>query len=242
MHGFVPTRAARQAHFFLESCRLTPPDVSLLAGAPGTGKSAVLAAYAQEVGLGRRGPLSVVQVSCVPGLGPVGLLQSLLDQVLPGYRAPGGRQGLARLGNACRSQGVQLVTLDDAHHLFKTPLQMLRALHERAGVSLVLAGPLGELRARLRQVPALLAHVHQVHALGLLRPDEVEAVASLRLRQDGAELAEALARESQGNFGRLLLLLEQCRLQARLQTQPPVSPALVDQAATRIGVPDDEAA
>lgn len=211
---FVMTGAARRALDFLETARLNRGEVSLLLGAPGSGKSAVVAESTRGHALLRRHPRALLTVTALPGAGPLGLLQALLDQVAPGFRARSGRHGLARLVVALRREDVQLLVVDEAQHLYKTPLEMLRMLHQRTGLSLVLCGEADELRARLNGVPLLRAHLHRVHLLEELAEAEAACYAAACLRQ-GASAVEPLARAALGNWDRLVRLVRECQLQLR---------------------------
>ncbi|MCE7875471.1 ATP-binding protein [bacterium CPR1] len=213
-HPFVMTGAARRALDFLETARLNRGEVSLLVGPPGSGKSAVVAESARGHFLLRRPEHAVVAVTALPGAGPLGLLQALLDQVAPGFRARSGRHGLARLVTSLRRQAVELVLVDEAQHLYKTPLEMLRMLHQRTAVSVVLCGEADELRVRLATVPLLRSHLHRVHLLEQLAPEEALAWAAAQVGQPAAGL-ERLVETARGNWDRLVRLVRECRLQAR---------------------------
>lgn len=209
---YTPTGAGNRALDFLETARLNRGEVSLLVGAPGSGKTTLVAEYARGEGLLRRHPQSVLSLTCVPGVGALGLVQGLLDQVAPGFRAQTGRHGLARLVTAVRREDVQILVLDEAQHLYKTPLEMVRMLHQRTGISVVLCGEPGELRARLALVPVLRAHLHRLHTLEALTPAEASGYAAACLRQS-LEAVRPLAEASQGNWDRLVRLVRECRVQ-----------------------------
>lgn len=236
---FTPTRAGNRALDFLETARLNRGEVSLLVGDPGSGKSTLVAEYARAEGLLRRHRQAVLCLTCLPGVGALGLVQGLLDQVAPGFRARTGRHGLARLVTALRREDVQLLVLDEAQHLYKTPLEMVRMLHQRTGISVVLCGEPGELRARLALVPILRAHLHRVHNLGGLTPEEATGFACGRLRH-GARVVRPLVEAARGNWDRLVRLVRECQVQVRLQ--PAVEVRQIEGAVRQMEERDERAA
>lgn len=238
-YTFTPTRAGNRALDFLEAARLNRGEVSLLVGPPGSGKTTLVGEYARTESLGRRHAGAVLTLTAVPGVGALGLVQALLDQVAPGFRARTGRHGLARLVTALRREDVQLLMLDEAQHLYKTPLEMVRMLHQRTGVSVVLCGERAELRARLALVPLLRAHVHRIHTLELLTEEEAASYAAASLRQSRAVVAPLVA-ASQGNWDRLVRLVRECHLQ---RVRPPaVEPTQIEGAVRQMEERDERAA
>jgi DNA transposition AAA+ family ATPase len=237
--AIIPTRAGNQALDFLETARLNRGEVSLLVGAPGSGKTTLVAEYARSERLSRRHPRAVLSLTCVPGVGALGLVQGLLDQVAPGFWARTARHGLARLVTALRREDVQLLVLDEAQHLYKTPLEMVRMLHQRTGISVVLCGEPGELRARLALVPVLRAHVHRVHTLEELAPEEAAAYAAAGLRQTAAAVLP-LVEAARGNWDRLVRLVRECHVQA--VRKPPVEAVEIQGAVRQMEERDERAA
>lgn len=236
---FTPTRAGHRALDFLESARLNRGEVSLLVGSPGCGKSMLVAEHAVTDSLARRHEKAVLSLECVPGAGALGLVQALLDPLAPGFRAQTGRHGLARLVTALRREDIQLVVLDEAQHLYKTPLEMVRTLHQRTGVSVVLCGEADELRARLRLVPSLRAHVHRVHTMELLTAEEATAYAASSLRQTRAAV-RPLVEAAGGNWDRLVRLVRECHLQVR--RRPAVDVRQIEGAVRQMEERDERAA
>jgi DNA transposition AAA+ family ATPase len=236
---FTPTGAGRRALDFLETARLNRGEVSLLVGAPGSGKTTLVAEYGQAEGLLRRHARAVLTLTCVPGAGALGLVQALLDQVAPGFRAQSGRHGLARLVTALRREDAQILVLDEAQHLYKTPLEMLRMLHQRTGLSVVLCGEGQELRARLCLVPALRAHLHRVHVLDALTREEAASYAAGCLRQTLPAVLP-LVDAAQGNWDRLVRLVRECRVQVR--RQPAVDVGQIEDAVRQMEERDERAA
>jgi hypothetical protein len=222
MTDFFPTRAALEAGDMAARLAGCGPEAGVLFGPPGSGRSALLAELA------RRQPAALL-VSCPPGLGSVGFLRTLLEPLAPLVRLRDGRTGLRTVAAILRSRSVRLLLIDDAHHLYKPPLEMVRELVELAPVAVLLAGPERELRRRLKRVPCLQDLVGRWRSVGPLSADEVEEYlelqSGLRLpRRHVVRLARAAHRLSGGNWSRLLRLLARCREKAAARFSPSLHP------------------
>lgn len=108
------------------------PDLVLIAGAPGVGKTVTAQEYA------RRSP-SVWLVTAEPCFAtPRALLEALADAV--GVPEGGsGRRISRRIADRVRGTGGLLV-LDEAQHLTPAALDQLRVLHDVAGIGIALVG------------------------------------------------------------------------------------------------------
>jgi len=232
--------------FFMTSAALEAFDVlgrtvdevgatTVLFGESGSGRSTVL----REYGLGR-GRGRAVLVPCPPALGPVGFLQQILDRTGGGL-ARSCREGLDRVVSRLRSEGLEVLLLDDAHRLYKPCLEVLEEVQARSGVSLVLCGSERELVGRLRRAPSLRARVGRVRWLRGLDREEVEdllaASGALRLpRRDAADLLEALWEVSKGNWSRLLRVVSRCGEQAAARFQTRLDRSTLDRAVGDLGL------
>jgi hypothetical protein len=227
---FFPTRAMLEALDLARRLAGPAPEIGALFGPPGSGRSSVLAEAARRL----HQPAALL-VACPPGIGSVGFLRTLAEPLAPLVRLRDGRTGLRTVSGLLRSRGVRLLLVDDAHHLYKPPLEMLRDLLELTPVAVLLSGPESELRRRLARVPCLQDQVGRWRSLPPLSVDEVEDYlelhSGLRLpRRHVMRLARAAHRMCGGNWSRLLRLLARCRenaaarYSARLAAEDTVVP------------------
>src|SRR5690348_13554801 len=118
-------RALQDALHALDTAR-AEDDVTLLVGAPGSGKSTVLAEYvARHLDLDIVGPVMLYDAEAVNT--PLSLLQALLLTQDVIYHGPT-REGLILLRSKLR--GRPFLLLDNGHRLAAHTLEMLRTLVE----------------------------------------------------------------------------------------------------------------
>jgi DNA transposition AAA+ family ATPase len=205
--------------------------VSMLVAPSGAGKSWLLR------GCAVRGPSSVLHWPADVINSPLGFVQAALGHL--GLEWHGStRAGLAVLRTQIRQGALELVLIDDAQRLYSPLMDVLRQLHDDSGLAVALCGP-PRLGARLlERCPELWARVWRTHLLGPVRVRDVYRALrgdATRGTRDVAELrwmavADAVVRESGGNFRRLTELLGAARSMARAHHRP-LSADLVTRAA-----------
>ncbi|MHB2017173.1 MAG: AAA family ATPase [Candidatus Xenobia bacterium] len=233
-HSQLP-RALQEALHMLDVAR-AQDDVTLLIGAPGSGKTSVLAQYAASHEANDIvGPVMLYDAEAVNT--PLSLLRELLltqDVIYHGAT----RDGLLLLLHKLR--GRPFLLIDDAHRMASHSLEMLRILVERGGVRVVLAGP-RRLVSKLRErCPELLHRVSRRHLMGEVQPADVKAV--LRHCQPRRSCTPAAARRlcarSDGNLYRTALLLDRAAQQAR-RSHRALSVDLLEETANRVPICED---
>ena len=129
----------------------------------------------------------------------------------------------------------RLLIIDEAELLTLNSLEILRRIHDKAGIGIVLAG-MPRLRANLRgargQYKQIYSRIGMVHDLKMRLP--VEDIAMFCESALGtAEFNETLNKVSQGNARRLNKLLRGINRMAVLN-KAPVNKDMIDQFADRL--------
>jgi DNA transposition AAA+ family ATPase len=129
--GFVETVTAEAIIGVLEHAQHAP-DLVVITGASGIGKSMACEAYKS------RAP-SVWQVTCEPvTISPRKVLGLIIETFGAGDKYPGGRMSGAIVSKMRGSGGLLIV--DEAQHLSSAALDQLRTIHDLAGVGVALVG------------------------------------------------------------------------------------------------------
>jgi hypothetical protein len=189
--------------------------ILLLLGGPGTGKSRVLEHYATTRPRALwAGPVLLYRTDVVNT--PLALVSTLLWQM--GVRACSDtRSGLRTLHDELPAG--TLVLVDDAHRLALHSLDVLRRLHDRTGVRLVLAGP-PRLVGVVRDKCIELAHrLHGIVTLPHCTPSDVPDLLQAEGRRPDPSLSNTLYACSSGNLYWLAEGLRLARLEARAHHQ-----------------------
>jgi DNA transposition AAA+ family ATPase len=229
---FLETRAARQAWRALEASRASR-EVSLLLGAPGAGKSSILAAYLRRVNTARSLPAVLLYRAEVVNT-PLSLVGALLERL--GVRWNGTtRAGCELFAVLVRHFGVEQLLVDDTQALARNTLEMLRHLREQTGLGLVMAGTERLPRQLGRKCPSLARQVESMREVGALALADVLKLLGERTSLRGSRpwervaTARGLLEAAEGSFHRLLRLLMEARRLARIQHRP-VTIAIVRKA------------
>ncbi len=235
--GFIDSQAARETFQAIDAVR-TSGGVAMLVGETGTGKTAMLRAYAERVARETDNAPLLFHRSPVVNT-PKGFVMDLLAQL--GILWHGStRPGFAVLRRVIGEARVELVMIDDAQRLSRSTLDQVRSLHEATGIAVILAGTraLGRVLATRR---GELAHrIRLAHGIGTLElEDVIAAVNSAGVRRQRCAywktlaIARLLLHASHGNFRRLMRVLDIARTLARSRHRG-LSSRIVAQAAQQL--------
>ncbi|WP_158780739.1 AAA family ATPase [Pantoea sp. BAV 3049] len=209
---FVPTRLARLALGLISNTH-SDGDIGVIYGPAGMGKSMVLKEYVRANSANK----GVILIEADPGCTAKVLLQSLCERL--GVRKNGNIHELSEECIQALSGKGWLVLVDEAELLPYKALEVLRRVHDRSGVAIVLAGmprllinlkgsrgEYAQLYSRVGMALDLEAHkgkseVEDFNAiLASLLPDEVGDSGN----KPG--IAEAFLKHSKGNYRRMFKL------------------------------------
>lgn len=127
--GFVQTRTANRLFTVMEGAQFGP-DMGLIAGNAGVGKTMAIRAYASQNN-------NVWVITATPKkTSPSAILDDLAEQL--GVQVRGSRQERAVLRQLDGSCGLLIV--DEAQHLGVPAIEMLRSIHDQAEIGVVLCG------------------------------------------------------------------------------------------------------
>ena len=135
--------------------------------------------------------------------------------------------------------GMELLIVDEADWLKMPDLELLRSLHDREGLGLILVGLVG-LEKKLGRYDQLYSRVGFVHRYSPLDTSETREMVLDNAHKFGIGLSReafsdeggmtALVRESRGNFRLLEKLLQQCERVLRINELSLVDSRVVDAA------------
>lgn len=222
--GFVETHTARR---ILEFIRLAHIDceIQVLYGEAGLGKTMALKHYAanhSDVLLLEADPCYTARV----------VLEELCLKL--GVPTQGNMHELTRgIVGKLRDSG-RLIIIDEAELLPHRALEILRRIHDKTGVGLVLAGMprlIINLKGQRGEFKQLFSRVAYAHNLGNTLPSEdIVAIAAAQIPDQADELAEVLYTESRGNGRRLSKLLKRAVRICSINGSTPSS-AIIKQVA-----------
>lgn len=199
---FVPTAKARRGLEVIGYAHLEC-DIGVLTGAAGVGKTMILREYADR-------HRDAILIEADPGYTARVLLEELCN-----------RLGVSKRGNihdlsdscvqALRDSG-RLLLIDEAELLPYRALEVLRRLHDKAGIGIVLAGMprlLVNLRGKRGEFAQLYSRVGLALPLGdeLTRDDFNQIAISMMPEAADVKISDALFTSSRGNARRLNKLL-----------------------------------
>ncbi|MCA9791027.1 MAG: ATP-binding protein [Candidatus Eremiobacteraeota bacterium] len=203
--------------------------LTVLVGPAGCGKTTTLDLWCPPDGL---------FVTCEPGLGKLGLLQVILEQLDAGRDLYNGRQAMARLRREVRAVGVGTIVLDDAHLLYKPCLEAVDWMVQNLRIPVVLAGH-SLLRFQLEKVPTLASRVDRLRVFERLTRAEVVTLLerSWRLpRREREHWEDFVWRVCEGRWVLLLRFLERLFQTCRptLSRGPELEQALADMGCQKV--------
>ena len=228
----VETRAFRAALASLETWT-HEGGIHLLVGPSGSGRSTILEVHSRPERDERADGILLHRTAVLDT--PLSLVRSFLGSLGLAWHGTtrAGQDVLEHLGVG---RGLRLLVVDDARLLSRPALELLRQLHDRTGVALVLAGDGGLLRRLELRAPALRAVVRSLHVVAPLElPDVLALMGSpagghglVSWRQEAT--AKALLAAGNGNMRQVLHLLDGVQRLA-WERGIPVSPGLVGRVA-----------
>ena len=222
---FVPTAKARRGLEVIGYAHLEC-DIGVLTGAAGVGKTMILREYADK-------HRDAILIEADPGYTARVLLEELCN-----------RLGVSKRGNihdlsdscvqALRDSG-RLLLVDEAELLPYRALEVLRRLHDKAGIGIVLAGMprlLVNLRGKRGEFAQLYSRVGLALPLGdaLSRDDFDQIAVSMMPEASDVKISEALYTSARGNARRLGKLLRGVNRTCEI-SDTPVSVAAVKKFA-----------
>lgn len=222
---FVPTAKARRGLEVIGYAHLEC-DIGVLTGAAGVGKTMILREYADK-------HRDAILIEADPGYTARVLLEELCN-----------RLGVSKRGNihdlsdscvqALRDSG-RLLLVDEAELLPYRALEVLRRLHDKAGIGIVLAGMprlLVNLRGKRGEFAQLYSRVGLALPLGdALSQDDFDQIAiSMMPEAADTKISEALYTSARGNARRLGKLLRGVNRTCEI-SDTPVSVAAVKKFA-----------
>lgn len=212
------THALEELDTAIEEARNTRGVVALVTATSGRGKTTLLRACAAD-------DLDVVLYRAEVVNTPRSVLCALLGTL--GESWSGRTRGaFILLMEAMRQAGVRVILIDDAQRLARHTLDMLRAVQERSGVGLVLAGTAVLPRQLIQRRPELAHRTVRVHELPTAEEDDayefVRDTPSLGRRSFGecVSISQELVALSGGNMRRMQQLLEAAMVRARTMHRP----------------------
>lgn len=220
--GFISTPTARR---IIETCALAHAmiDIHIVVGEAGLGKTMALREYAEQ-------QANVILIEVDPTYTAKVLLQTLCDKL--GLTC--GKTNHAMMDAICQKLrgSERLLIVDEAELLRHQPLEILRRIHDKAGIGIVLAG-MPRLRANLRgargEYRQLYSRVGMQLDLKTRLPDEdIAALAEAGLGTDAFN--SRLNEISGGNARRLNKLLRGVLRLSELHAEP-VNTAMIEQFA-----------
>lgn len=229
--------AGRGLHALLEHTRRTG-TVSLALGQSGHGKTTLLRACCLEASAGQLESRPVLLHRAEVVNTPRSVLRALLrslDMECKGRTD----EAFSMLTAEMRLRGVEAIVVDDAQRLARHSLDMLRGLHERTHVGLMLCGAPRLRNQLVARCPELAHRVVTVHAVPIVEGDDAYALVrempAIQRRQFGEQMAisHALAEGGRGNLRRMTQLLEEAQRQARAGHRA-LSPQLLRRVADEL--------
>lgn len=211
--------AGRGLHALLEHTRRTG-TVSLALGQSGHGKTTLLRACCLEASAGQLESRPVLLHRAEVVNTPRSVLRALLrslDMECKGRTD----EAFSMLTAEMRLRGVEAIVVDDAQRLARHSLDMLRGLHERTHMGLVLCGA-PRLREQLvARCPELAHRVVAVHVMAAVEGDDAYALIReqplLQRRQFDEQVAisRVIVEGAHGNLRRMTQLLDEAQRRAR---------------------------
>lgn len=211
---FVETPTANRILEFLQLAHLDS-EMQVLYGGAGMGKSKAINAYAE-----RNSGVIVIDVD--PSYTARDVLVELSKCLKISTRGSINdlmRECVRKLKNSDR-----LVIVDEAELLPHRALEILRRLHDKAGVGMVLAGMdrlIINLKGKNGEYAQLYSRIGFAFNIGESLPQEDIHVITCAAHKDLSHLGDVMFRASQGNARRLSKLIKRIERMSTLNQSPP---------------------
>lgn len=198
---FVPTSTSKKALELIRWAHVEG-EINVLYGEAGLGKTMVTEAYAAKYP-------DAILIQTDPNYSARVVLEELCSRL--GLPTRGNMHELSEsIIHKLRGSG-RLVIIDEAELLPYRALEVLRRIHDKTGIGLVLAGMprlIINLKGKRGEFAQLYSRVAFALNIGNALPkDDIETIAASVLSSTSQELSEALYLESKGNGRRLFKLL-----------------------------------
>lgn len=218
--GFVMTDTAQQMMYVARTAHLDC-DISVIYGGAGLGKTSFLYHYEATYP-------DAILIEADPSFTARVLLEDLCSKL--GLNVRGNMHVLTdAIIERLRGSGSVLL-IDEAELLPYRALEVIRRIHDKAGVGVVLVGLnrlITNLKGRRGEFLQLYSRVGFALNIGAELPEtDINAIASQVIQNDSKDLLEAFYKSSGGNARRLSKLLRGA-IRASETNNKPVSPALV---------------
>lgn len=204
-------------------------DLIVITGPSGAGKTTTLKLYVAEHS-------ASILIEADPGYTAMALFVELSDRL--GIPSKGSLHDLLqRVVEKLQGSG-RLLVIDEAEQLPYRALELVRRLHDKAGIPVALVG-MPRLRKNLQgdhnHYAQLWSRVGFHKAIDLLSPKDEEMFITTRLGEVGGDVLDALRKESRHNARVLVKLMKWCLELCRVN-QCDLDTAVVAKAAEMVSV------
>ncbi len=219
---FIMTQAAKKATAVIDLCH-TENEIGVIYGQSGTGKTEAVKSYAKA------NP-GVILIEADPGCTARSLFSDLSKRL--GLEGRGSIHGMLEEAVEKLNGSGRLIIMDEAESLPLRALELLRRLHDKAGVGVLLVGMprlLANLRGERGELLQLYSRVGVAAKLEPLTEDDTKQILSAIFPNING-LSKAFHAESRANTRTLVKLISRARKLAELNGCP-IDKELVKTAA-----------
>lgn len=211
---FIPTFTAQKG---LEVIRMahTEGEINVIYGDAGLGKTMIMKEYAKQY-------KNAILIEAAPGCTAHTLLCHLISVL--GINRYSVISNMVEYCAEALCNSDRIILIDEAELLPYKSLEVLRRIHDKSGVGIVLAGMpklLVNLCGKRGEFAQLYSRVGFAFNLGNSLPqDEIREIAEQYLGEIDADICSSLFNKSKGNARRLFKLLRGIRRVSELNKQP----------------------